>query len=131
MGDSFKKKQGTCTSIDEICGKFLIQFNYFRGIYREYCVANRMKKFFRTAPPGTLLIGGLLLMCLAMGLHAVRGEDVQLLNILFFITGLFVYYLPVYLRGNDQAEGLRRKLLWMLLAAGLLVLVFEIVKFSW
>jgi hypothetical protein len=87
-----------------------------------------MRIAYQSVSPGVLLVTGWLLVAVAMSLRMLRGLDVPLVNGLFVFIGLGAYYLPVPFSEQGRGEALRRKLLWLLVAAGVLVLGAELLR---
>jgi len=87
-----------------------------------------MRIAFQSISPGVLLVTGWLLVGAAMSLRMLQRLDVPVINGLFVLVGLAAYYLPVLYCEEGRGERLRRKLLWLLVAAGVLVLGAEVIR---
>jgi len=86
-----------------------------------------LRKIYLAPTPQLLLFMGWLGVALAMALRIYRGLEIPPLNAIFILVGLLVFFLPTHLIGGEKGERLRRKLLWLLVLAGIIVLVGEIV----
>ena len=56
------------------------------------------------------------------------GSGVPYPNLLLIPLGLAVFFLPAYMAELNKGHGLRQKLLWIIVLAGLMVMVAEIYK---
>jgi len=83
------------------------------------------RKIYNSPPHGTLLLVGWLLIASAMLIVISNGVEIPLINLLFAPIGLAVYFLPPRLCEIEKAGVLRRKLLWLLVLAGALILIGE------
>ena len=87
-----------------------------------------MIRFYQAVPPGVLLICGWLLIALALAWRGLQGLSVPPINGLFILLGLGAYFLPTRLGEPEPGEALKRKLLWLLLAAGVVILCWELIR---
>jgi hypothetical protein len=71
---------------------------------------------------------GWLAVGLAMVWRTHQGLGIPPLNTLFIFAGLGAYFLPTCLGERERAEAVRRKLLWLLLLAGLIILAGEVAR---
>ena len=90
-----------------------------------------MSRIYKTISPVLLLLGGWVLVAGAMSIRVSRGLDIPVINWLFVILGLAACFLPVRYAEKASGEALRRKLLWLLVAAGVLILAGELVRGFW
>ena len=82
----------------------------------------------KTAPPALLMLLGWLLVAAAMAWRVRQGMDIPPINGLFILVGLGAYFLPTRVAEYASGEPLSRKLLWILLLAGIIILVGELVR---
>jgi len=87
-----------------------------------------VSSLFQRIPPVFILGLGWALLVSAMWLRYSLGLDVPFINSLFIGLGLGAYILPPRCAPMDSGESLRRKLLWTLVAAGILILGGEITR---
>ncbi|MFH1676380.1 MAG: hypothetical protein ABIC40_05070 [bacterium] len=88
------------------------------------------RKIYNSPPHGTLLLTGWLLIVLAMLTAISSGDEISLVNLFFVPIGLAAYFLPMRLCEIEKAEALKRKLMWLLVFAGALILIVEIYKYA-
>ena len=87
-----------------------------------------MVRLYNTISPIYLLLSGWLFIFLAFGIRILSGDTIPWLNLIFIPAGLMVYFLPDKLVELNQGEALRRKLLWVLVLAGFMLVVGESYK---
>lgn len=87
-----------------------------------------MKKVYESIPPLALLVITWGLVLCAMLLRLVNGLDLPLLNVLFIVIGIGAFFLPTRFGHEETGEILRRKLLWLLVLAGLLVFAGDLIQ---
>jgi len=87
-----------------------------------------MVRLYNTISPILLLITGWVLIFTAVILRVVSGDPVPWLNLLFVIAGLAIFFIPPRLFDLNKGNELKRKLLWVLLLAGLVIILGEIYK---
>ncbi len=87
-----------------------------------------MMRIYRTISPVLLLLSGWIVIGCAMWIRIFLGEDVPAINCIFVILGLAAYFLPTRFVEKDSGEALRRKLLWLLIAAGFIILTGELIR---
>ena len=81
-----------------------------------------MVRIYKTAPPALLMLLGWLLVAAAMAWRVRQGMDIPPINGLFILVGLGAYFLPTRVAEYASGETLSRKLLWILLLAGILII---------
>jgi hypothetical protein len=94
-----------------------------------YNTRSRMKKVYESIPPLVLLIVSWAFAFTALLFRSGMGLDLPLLNVLFIVVGLSAFYLPPKFCGIEAGEALRRKLLWFMVLAGILILSGELIRF--
>ena len=87
-----------------------------------------MQRLYSKAPPGILLLTGWIVIAFAMAWRVRLGLDIPLMNCLFVLIGLMVYFLPGWVIKDASADALRRKLLWLLVLAAVIILVWETLR---
>ncbi len=87
-----------------------------------------VSSLFLRIPAVFVLILGWVILVSAMWIRVSAGLDVPLINSLFILLGLGAYILPPKYVGVDSGETLWRKLLWLLFAAGVLILGGELAR---
>ncbi len=87
-----------------------------------------MQKIYREASLSVLLVIGLLLHALGMIWRITTGLEFNYLNPLFILIGIGAYFLPSRVADKALGEVLSRKLLWLNLAAGALLLAVEVLR---
>ena len=88
----------------------------------------RMAGIYNRTSPIFLLVSSWVLMFIAVGFRYVRTGELLVLNLLFIPIGLGAYYLPGRSGELNKGEALRRKLIWLLFGAGVVIVVYEIVR---
>ncbi|MCX6647066.1 MAG: hypothetical protein NTY09_12040 [bacterium] len=88
-----------------------------------------MKKVYESIPPLVLMIISWALVLAALLLRLGQGLALPLLNVLFIVVGLSAFYLPPLLCGMETGEALKRKLLWLMVLAGILILTGDLIRF--
>jgi len=83
----------------------------------------------RNIPPLYLLLAGWVLFTVAMVIRVTRGLELPWLNGLFILIGLGVYFLPSRFYEKGAYDRLMRRLLWLLVLAGFLILARETVGY--
>jgi hypothetical protein len=87
-----------------------------------------MRSTVQKVTPALLLITGWALLVVAMWIRYSTGHDIPLINGLYILLGLGAFYLPPKYAEEDSGERLRWKLLWLLFAAGVLILGGELAR---
>ena len=87
-----------------------------------------MQNIYRNASLTVLLVVGLALHAVGMVWRYTQGLEFNYLNPLFFLIGLAAYFLPSRIADKALGEVLGRKLLWLNLAAGALLLAAEALR---
>ena len=87
-----------------------------------------MKKIYESIPSIVLLIISWTFLLTAAVMRSGSGLDLPLLNVLFIIIGLGAFYLPVLHLGRESGEPLRRKLLWLLVLASIIVFGSDLIR---
>jgi hypothetical protein len=75
-----------------------------------------------------LFVAGLALLCAAQTVRRLSGLEVLLLNGLFLPVAVASYFLPPIVIDKAKGEALSRKLLWLIVAAGFVVLAAEVIR---
>lgn len=83
---------------------------------------------YEAVPPGVILLLGWLMLVIATGWRMSQGYGVPVLNGLFVLAGLGAYFLPTHLGDFKRGQPVRRKLLWLLLLAGVIILAGEFAR---
>jgi len=87
-----------------------------------------MKKLYESTTAVLLLLVGWILVSGSMLLRVLRELDIPMVNWIFLIVGVAVYFLPLRYAEREPGEALRRKLLWLLVAAGAVIFVWEVLR---
>jgi drug/metabolite transporter (DMT)-like permease len=87
-----------------------------------------MSIIYKSIHPLFLLIAGLILVAGASVLKGFNETELPLINVIFVLVGAGSYFLPVMFCEKEEGERLRRKLLWLLVLAGFLILAGEVVR---
>jgi hypothetical protein len=87
-----------------------------------------MNRIYLAPSPGVLLLLGWLLIVCAMAIRILNGLEVPYLNGLLVFIGLAAYFLPTRFTEREKGELLRRKLLWLCVLAGVLMLIGETIR---
>jgi hypothetical protein len=85
-----------------------------------------LNRIYQTTSPLLLLFVGWLAIAAGMAWRLHRGQEILPFNSIFLLIGFMVYFLPPWLSGNDKGEPLRRKLLWLMVLAGFILLAAEL-----
>jgi hypothetical protein len=88
------------------------------------------QRFYLGASPALLLFAGWLVLVAAAAWRVSRGLPVPALNVILIPVGLLVYFIPAGFCPDERGRALQRKLLWLLLASGLILLAVELLRGS-
>lgn len=114
------------TTIYVVC--YLLAVNYRTA---DIPGQSRLNRIYLAPSPGVLLLLGWLAIAGAMGIRILNGLDIPYLNGLFVFIGLAAYFLPTRFAEREKGELLRRKLLWLCVLAGVLILIGETIRLVW
>ena len=89
-----------------------------------------IQRSYSGASPGLLLFAGWLALAAAAAWRVSHGFPVLLLYGILIPIGLFVYYIPSWFCPDDRGKALQRKLLWLLLACGIILFAAELLRGS-
>jgi len=87
-----------------------------------------VKSVYEKTSPVIQLITGWFLLLAAMLVRKLSGIELPLINLGFIVIGIAVFFLPRLFCEEGSGDDLRRKLLWVLCLAGLVIFTTEIIR---
>jgi hypothetical protein len=85
-----------------------------------------MSKVYKSANPALLLTFSVVFFLASSAVRWMRDLQMEPLNAIFIPVGLMAYFLPDIVLDEAESVPLKRKLLWVISAAGIIILCAEI-----